>query len=43
MNFQKASLSYAFSEVPFTKVSQLKIDSTMPCHVKCKKAYGDES
>ncbi|CAC5362650.1 unnamed protein product [Mytilus coruscus] len=42
-NFQKASLSFAFSEVPFTKVSQLKIDSSMPCHVKYKKAYGDES
>ncbi|CAC5356571.1 unnamed protein product [Mytilus coruscus] len=43
MNFQKASLSYAFSEVPFTKVSQLKLNSSMPCHVKYKKAYGDES
>lgn len=43
MNFQKASLSYAFAEVPFTKVSQLQIDASMPCHVKYKKAYGDEN
>ena len=43
LNFQKASRSYNFAGVPFTKVSQLMIDATKPCHVMYRKGHSDES